>query len=489
MERGGGKAPSRVPPGLSAQHTGEDDGRARPEDTTDPRLGAHGRGMTFRTYSRDSGSLNVGSVDVCVGDWVHIVGEEGPRRVTYRMGTAERGNLHVACRGTGKMPLGDVEFTLVRTEGAVELPNPVPVLREPTAPAARPATPPPPAVAVESKPVTAPTPPALDRGRSATLFDVYLMIDWSAASAPTRSKPTEDAVWVAEARWEGAVLQWEPERYYRTRRACIEVLAERLADHVAASRKVLIGFDFPFGYPAGLAQALALEAVSWKSVWNCLANPPAHLDGAPENQYATVDNGNNRFAVAAALNRAVNVGAPGSFGPFHGCPARHQTPWFKQGRPPFPLRTARGPELRYWRHTDQRLRDNSFAPLSTWWVLGARAPTVGGQALTGIPAVHELVQRLRNSAVVWPFETGFTRKPTDCSPGGRVVFAEIWPGIVNHVLQQGMIRDAAQVRAMALWAAEADASQTLPRHFDAPAGLAPGLDQCTTEEGWILGVG
>jgi hypothetical protein len=88
-----------------------------------------------------------------------------------------------------------------------------------------------------------------------------------------------------------------------------------------------------------------------------------------------------------------------------------------------------------------------------------------------------------------PFETGFTAAPAGSRPGGRAILAEIWPGLVGAPLQAGLVRDAAQVRATAAWAAAADASGSLGALFDRPAGLtAPEVDACADEEGWILGV-
>jgi hypothetical protein len=106
----------------------------------------------------------------------------------------------------------------------------------------------------------------------------------------------------------------------------------------------------------------------------------------------------------------------------------------------------------------------------------------------GIPVVSELAARLGSHARIWPFETGFTTKPTDGRPNGQVVFAEVWPGLVNSELEPGMIRDAAQVRAMTYWAAAADSSRALRAHMDAPAGLTRSeIASCRDEEGWILG--
>jgi hypothetical protein len=142
------------------------------------------------------------------------------------------------------------------------------------------------------------------------------------------------------------------------------------------------------------------------------------------------------------------------------------------------------------RLAESRLRAAGAAPLSAWWVLGGGPPTAGGQALVGIPAVHEIAERLGDRARVWPFETGFGAAPAGRGRGGRIVLAEIWPGLVGGALPAGLVRDAAQVRAVAAWAAAADAGATLGTLLDRPAALSTDeLDACTDEEGWILGVG
>lgn len=333
-------------------------------------------------------------------------------------------------------------------------------------------------------------PPPRFRRAAPTLFDAYLAVDWSARSGSTGAAPAADAVWASEAWWDGDALRWARERYFPTRRACIEHLVAALSRQISRARRVLVGFDFPLGYPAGLARALGLEGPSWRATWRLLRDPGASLPGAPENRYATVDNANNRFAVAAALNRAATGGRRRAVpGPFHGCPARHESAWLLRTRAEFPFVVRRGVALAYWRRAEARLRRGGRAPLSGWWVLGGGAPTAGGQALVGIPAVHELAERLGRCAAIWPFETGFTAVPAGSGPGGRAVLAEIWPGLVEAPLQAGLVRDAAQVRATAAWAAAADASGSLGALLDRPAGLTEReVDACADEEGWILGV-
>ena len=90
------------------------------------------------------------------------------------------------------------------------------------------------------------------------LFDTHIMVDWSARSKPSPKKPTKDAIWWAVAR-EAEVADAEIE-YVRTRHSTVQSLTRCIEDEVSQDRRVLAGFDFPFGYPAGVAQHLTGQA-------------------------------------------------------------------------------------------------------------------------------------------------------------------------------------------------------------------------------------
>ena len=68
----------------------------------------------------------------------------------------------------------------------------------------------------------------------------------------------------------------------------------------------MVGFDFPFGYPAGFAARLGLEGPPWRAVWDEIARLIEDDEG----------NRNNRFEVGAEFNRRVSGGRF----PFWGCP-------------------------------------------------------------------------------------------------------------------------------------------------------------------------
>ncbi|MGE0028946.1 MAG: cobalamin biosynthesis protein CbiG [Thermoleophilia bacterium] len=288
-------------------------------------------------------------------------------------------------------------------------------------------------------------------------FDAYLMVDWSARSTPSPRAPSADAVWVAEL---GGVE--DGARYFRTRAAGAAHVRERLLHHVRASRRVLVGFDFPFGYPRGLAAALGLAGAPWRAVWDALGDAIADDDR----------NRNNRFAVAAGLN--ARIAGPG---PFWGCPPSAAGPHLTAavtGLFAFPV--AGLARLRATEATTRGVQE-------TWKLLGIGS--VGSQALLGIPRVRALRDDPALGAVsrVWPFETGLTDRPSP-DAGPFVLHAEIWPGIL-HVPPDAPIRDEAQVHGVCAWAAGRDRDGTLGARF------APALDAATAtavvaEEGWIL---
>ena len=121
------------------------------------------------------------------------------------------------------------------------------------------------------------------------LFDAYIFVDWSATSTPAPPQPRPDTVWVGEYT---AGDETPRERYCRTRQAAVEQVLESLRRHVVANRRVLVGFDFPYGYPAGLAGALGLAGADapWRQVWRELS---AQIVDGPTNA-------SNRFEAAPA---------------------------------------------------------------------------------------------------------------------------------------------------------------------------------------------
>ena len=136
------------------------------------------------------------------------------------------------------------------------------------------------------------------------LFDRYVVVDWSANSTP---KVGKDSIWSCVF---DPVTGRQDVVNHRTRRAARDHLIDVLIDDPG---RVLIGFDFPYGFPQGFAVAARLEGQPpWASAWEHLVR---HVRDEP-------DNSNNRFEVAALLNRIISDGA----GPFWGTSGeRHVT--------------------------------------------------------------------------------------------------------------------------------------------------------------------
>jgi precorrin-8X/cobalt-precorrin-8 methylmutase len=301
---------------------------------------------------------------------------------------------------------------------------------------------------------------AADPVPDAPLFDVYLMVDWSAAAVPRLGK---DSIWVYRLERSGGRLKATARRNVATRLAARALLLALLRESLAAGRSILAGFDFPFGYPQGFAARLGLPGPPWRAVWDLLA---AEL-------VEEAENGNNRFAVAARLNQRLGGAAP-----FWGCP-----------------RAAAGRFLGMTHHrqhaamglAEHRLADRRLSGPQPVWKL-AGAGSAGSQALTGIPVVRWLRDHptLARATRVWPFETGLALPPRGTR--GRVVLTEIYPSLVPAAERRGEVRDSAQVRAIARHFAALDDTGRLASLFAGDPTLTAAERQAVErEEGWVLG--
>lgn len=299
-------------------------------------------------------------------------------------------------------------------------------------------------------------------------FDAYVMVDWSGASTPVRGA---DSIWIGCARRRGAGLEIGEPVNAPTRALAAAHLADVIDACIARGERVLVGYDFAFGYPAGFARALRLSASkpAWRAIWDLLADLVEDGD----------DNRNNRWLVAARLNRRLGRAA----GPFWNCPLRAVGPALAATRPAFPYRAGSAISLGEYRAADRRLRASGRFVQSVWklYTVGS----VGSQTLLGIPRVAALRFAAHRAPVsrIWPFEA--------TAPGRRgpfVLHTEIWPGMVAVDREVHRIKDAAQVLATVSSLAARDAAHELSAELDRPRRLAArealrGLD----EEGWILG--
>src|SRR5215467_7384979 len=118
------------------------------------------------------------------------------------------------------------------------------------------------------------------------IFDRYIVVDWSASNRPRTGR---DSIWVCGLTADGPRSTANP-----CTRGSAEVMIRDLLRHcVDAGERVLIGCDFPYGYPAGFAAELGLSGKPWRAIWDYLA---ARLrDDAATNV-------SNRFQVAAGIN-------------------------------------------------------------------------------------------------------------------------------------------------------------------------------------------
>ena len=284
------------------------------------------------------------------------------------------------------------------------------------------------------------------------LFDTYIIVDWSASRAPKRGK---DSIWICRQAPDGETVANPPTRY-----AARLLLAEMLADATAKGERVVAGFDFPFGYPAGFANRLELAGTPWRAVWDEIA---ALLDDRE-------DNYNDRFQVAAALNARVSGGAF----PFWGRPVRMESDYLGAKH--------------HKRHAEDGLLEKRLIDI---WMIGAQpcwkligAGSVGGQVLTGLPVVRALRddERWAAQARVWPFETGL-----GLPDEARIVFAEVWPSWWTACAKLGPPNDKAQVRTVARVFAVSDRAGKLGAWFSPDIGAADPR-QIIEEEAWTLGV-
>ena len=308
-----------------------------------------------------------------------------------------------------------------------------------------------------------------------SLFDSYLFIDWSASNRRLPEAPSANAPWVGEYT---TAEKFQEETYHRTRQAAFDYVLGRLLHHIEFNRRILVGFDFPYGYPHNFARVLKLsnEKAAWWNVWAELSSRLLDHD----------NNVNNRFSVASDLNCIISDGGQG---PFWGCPQNQATPYLTTTSPGFPFETANDLKLERLRVCESRLNGVQEA----WKLFGAGS--VGSQTITGLPRVNRLRRhpQLANFSKVWPFETWFSPKPSP-ERGPFILHAEIWPGVVDHEVQEilaenfDLVQDQAQVRAMCKWASHLDQNNEFGELFNVPSGMdLHRIEQCIQEEGWILG--
>jgi molybdopterin-guanine dinucleotide biosynthesis adapter protein len=272
------------------------------------------------------------------------------------------------------------------------------------------------------------------------LFDTVIIVDWSAANVPSPARPSADAIWIGVA---GAGI--DEATYHRTRAAAETAIVALLQAEQSAGRRVLLGCDFPMGYPAGFAGRLTGFRDA-PAAWEWLA---ARIEDGPDNR-------NNRFDVAAAINARMGGG-----GPFWGRPTRQ----IIDGLP-----ATKQVDYHALALPERRAVESKVPKAQPVWKLYTTG-SVGSQSLMGLPMIHRLAQR--DGVSVWPFDDTLA----------QVVVAEIYPSLLAKAVAQAAdtIKDRAQVRllARALW--------RLAQKGNLAAFLK--VPDAAREEGWILGAG
>jgi len=294
------------------------------------------------------------------------------------------------------------------------------------------------------------------------LFSAYVIVDWSAASKPTTGA---DSIWIGVLKRDVRFRLAFESFNIATRAEAEKKLASILDDLKKLGQRVLLGFDFPLGFPRGFAPALNLTAEPrWRAVWD-------QVDKMVKDK---ADNTNNRFGVASEINRRM-TGGPF---PFWGCPPKDALTTLQPKR----TRAHGASDLPEFRHAD--LAAKGAASIWKLYYNGS----VGGQAILGIPVVRRLKLARGDAFRAWPFETGYKALTEADLAGVDVVAAEVYPSMIKAPAMPSEVKDLTQVRTTAEHFAKLDEASKLGSLFgpakDAAADVVLDAER---EEGWILG--
>ena len=288
------------------------------------------------------------------------------------------------------------------------------------------------------------------------LFDRYIAVDWSGSNSPAWGR---DSIWIGEAINGTSGVQLLQSENPRTRYAAMQSIQRRIASARASSERVLIGFDFAFGYPAGAAEAIS-GAPDWRSLWRSLKSLIVDDDAT---------NRSNNYEVADAINARLPTPGPR----FWGRPA---------GLDYTNLLTRKSGAV-FDVVPERRIVERTAKGTKAIWQLHYNG-AVGSQAMLGIPRLEALRQRFGSELAIWPFETDFER-----NLGAPVIVAEIYPSLFDY---DDAVEppDRAQVEAVASGFARFDATGRLGELLASPSDLRE-ADRATAlrEESWIVGAG
>ncbi|MFQ3348173.1 MAG: molybdopterin-guanine dinucleotide biosynthesis protein B [Paracoccaceae bacterium] len=277
-------------------------------------------------------------------------------------------------------------------------------------------------------------------------FDRIIVVDWSAAATLTAKVPCANAIWIGIADENG-----DRTDYFRTRSAAESALQA----HINSGVRLLIGVDFPLGFPIGFGQEL-LGSDDPSGLWQWVAS---QITDAP-------DNSNNRFHVAQRVNLA--IGEPkGQMGPFWGCP---------NGLGLKGLSPKKSIDYSSLGFAEKRLCEKMVPKSQAIWKLYTTG-SVGSQSLMGMGMIARLLAR---GAKAWPFDPVVAQD--------QIVLAEVYPSLIDpavfHAVGSGQIKDAAQTQLLARALFNVMEANGLKALFESPPQTAQVLS-----EGWILGIG
>jgi len=300
----------------------------------------------------------------------------------------------------------------------------------------------------------------------ARLFNSYVMVDWSAASKPATGA---DSIWIGaltpDSRLKLAFKATNPP----TRAKAIEELNDLLGRCLKRGDRVLLGVDFPLGFPKGTSEALKLKGEPWRGMRDFLLK---EMKDKP-------DNTNNRFALAAMMNRRMSGGPF----PFWGCSKKDElaTLSIKKTR-----EHGKGDMPEYRIAEEAATAAKKGRPQPVWKI--AYAGAIGGQTMTGIPAIERLREKFP-ALKIWPFEVPLAKLDDEGLGDTRILVAEVLPQFHSAKPEATEIRDEAQVRSICEALAERDANGKLAALFAGEAKLSDSQKAtAVSEEGWILGI-
>ena len=300
----------------------------------------------------------------------------------------------------------------------------------------------------------------------ARLFESYVMVDWSAASKPATGA---DSIWIGALTPDSRLKLSFKASNPPTRAKAIEELSDLLARCLKRGDRVLVGVDFPLGFPAGTSSALKLKGEPGKALRDFLLK---EMKDKP-------DNSNNRFALAARMNRLIS---DGPF-PFWGCSKKDEltTLSVKKTR-----EHGKGDVAEFRIVEEAAMEAKKSRPQPVWKI--AYAGAIGGQAMTGIPAMERLREKFP-ALKIWPFDLPLAKLDSEGLADTRVVVAEVLTTLNATNQQSSEIRDEAQVRSICEALAERDANGKLAAMFGGEAKLTDAQKaKVSAEEGWILGI-